>query len=75
MNTNEKRKDPEEKKKKKTHPSWEMNSFSEALIPAARLAVSVCTVSLSLSLSVSVLSLPLSHLASHFLSGISLENM
>lgn len=74
VNTNEKRKAPG-KEEKKNHPSWEMSSFSEALVPAARLAASICCVSLSLSLSVTVLSLPLPHLASHFLSGISLENM
>lgn len=47
------------KKKKKT-PQLGNEQLFEALIPAARLAVSVCTVSLSLSLSVTVLSLPLS---------------
>lgn len=52
-----------------------MNSFSEALIPDARLAVSICSASLSLSLSVTVLSLPLSHFVSHFLSRISLGKM
>jgi hypothetical protein len=40
-----------------TKPSWEMNSFFEAFIPDARLAVSICYVSLSLSLPLLSLSL------------------
>lgn len=48
-----------------------MNRFSKALIPDARLAVSICSLSLSLPLSVTVLSLPVSHI----LSQISLGNM
>lgn len=56
MNTNEKKDSAKRKKtkNKKTSQtqqrSWEMNSFSEALIRDAGLAVSVCSVSLSLSL-------------------------
>lgn len=54
MNTNEKKESTKKKKKKKLGT----NSFSKALIPDARLAVSICSVSLSLSLSLTVLSLP-----------------
>lgn len=60
-----------QEKKKERKTSWEMNRFSKALIPDARLAVSICSLSLSLPLSVTVLSLPVSHI----LSQISLGNM
>lgn len=76
MNTNEKKDRAKRGKKKKIkiqQPSWEMNSFSETLIPDAGLAGSICSVSLALSPCPCSFSAP-SHFVSHFLSGISLGN-
>lgn len=60
------------KRKKKKHPSWE----NEQLFWGPHSCCQASSFNLfCFSVSITVLSLPLSHLASHFLSGISLENM